>query len=113
VRQAAVDREILFNNYEGHTKHCPHCSKALARVKQGIFLAKIIGVLSLIASVVVYVISAAAGRVVPVVPVFSWGLVSVLSWFTVPALYNLEGAFMHTHWRHADKKKLVEFSRSE
>lgn len=108
IRQAVIDRETLFDNYQSHTKHCPHCSTALKRVKQGIVLAKIFGVLSLLASVVAYIVPAAAERVVPVSSVVGWGIISALSWFSVRALYTMQGAFMRTHWRHADNKKLVE-----
>ncbi|KAL4529531.1 hypothetical protein Ndes2437B_g08894 [Nannochloris sp. 'desiccata'] len=109
IRQAVINRETLFDNYQSHTKHCPHCSKALERVKYGIVLAKILAVLSLTASVVAYVVPTAAGWVVPVSSVVGWGVLSILSWFSVRALYSMEGAFMQTQWRHADNKKLVEF----
>jgi phenylpropionate dioxygenase-like ring-hydroxylating dioxygenase large terminal subunit len=109
IRQAVVDREALFNNYESHTKHCPSCSKALERVKQGVLVAKIVGVLSLVASVVAYVIPAAAGRAVLIFSVAGWAVVSLVSWLSVQALINFQGSFMQTHYRHSDNKKLVEF----
>lgn len=109
IRQAAIDREALFDNYNSHTKHCPHCSQALERVKKGRILAAVAGVLSFIAALVAYIVPAAAGQAVPVARVVGYGLVSLLSCCSVQALYNIQGAFMQTHWRHSENKQLVKF----
>ena len=99
VREAAVDRESLFENYKAHTRNCPSCSTALKHVERGLVLSQGVGLAGLATAAAGVMTGRGVGGAVMVVVVLAWAA-SVL-------LKRLRDRFYHTHWKHSENKKLT------
>ena len=127
VREAVLDRALLFDNYQAHTRHCPHCRRALTRIQT---LGSVCNAIAVVCGVYVIgamaavmhasagnsgggsaaAVEAAVGAVVGA-SLKLWLLGGLVAWGVYGMMKKLERGFWRTEWHHAiNNKKLIDFS---
>ena len=102
-REAAWNRETLFDNFAEHTARCRHCRKGLAQVRAGAVLA------ALAAAACVFALAKrlAAGAPLVAARTVLLGVGALAAAAVCAALLRAARGFFRTHWVHAENKKLL------